>query len=181
MGCEGFGTVYLVQSDSLGDVAIKEVESLTDKMDRKSFINEPDKIQLARQLADGMSYLHDIDIMYRNLYTADILIYKDVKISDFGLPKNLNTMAVTTTSKDFYRVIPFIDPCILENKTKVPISISHSKLFKVHEKPIIGIHVQYITIYLKCWDYKPDKCPSMTKNFQQLNSLELDPKYDDTA
>ncbi|CAG8759246.1 12433_t:CDS:1, partial [Ambispora leptoticha] len=48
-------------------------------------------------------------------HTLNILIHdKNVKISDFGLSKNLNS-TVATSSKGFYGVIPFIDPRKLEN------------------------------------------------------------------
>ncbi|CAG8702801.1 13910_t:CDS:2, partial [Racocetra fulgida] len=84
----GFGTVYRANSLSLGYVAIKEVDSERDEKAQKIFRNE---------------------------HTLNILIHDgNIKISDFGLSKNLNSIA--TSSKGFYGVIPFIDPCKLQDQ-----------------------------------------------------------------
>ncbi|CAG8747865.1 30975_t:CDS:2, partial [Racocetra persica] len=122
---------YHAESISLGHPAIKLAQSETDEKAQKEtyylvmeYANNgnlreylrnnklewPEKIPLTSQIAEGMFYLHKIDIIHRDLHTANILIHnEDVKISDFGFSKNLNTTAVTS-SKELYGVIPFIDP-----------------------------------------------------------------------
>ncbi|KAF0408743.1 kinase-like protein [Gigaspora margarita] len=170
----------------------------------------PKKIQLAGQIAEGMSYLHSIDITHRDLHTSNILIHDgNIKISDFGNSKYLNSIAATS-SKEFCGVIPFIDPRKLENpkypydkKSDVysigvlmweissdgqpqfsqngdnnPIGLLLGITRGSREKPIAGTPKQYIDLYLKCWGYEPNERPSMAEILQQLNSLELDPKYD---
>ncbi|CAG8615377.1 807_t:CDS:2, partial [Cetraspora pellucida] len=176
---------------------------------RKNKLEWPEKIQLARQIAEGMSYLHDIDITHRDLHTANILIHKkEIKISDFGFSKNLNT--ATVTNSKLCGIFPFIDPCKLndlkyryDKKSDVysigvlmweissngtvpfdnqgydpslPLKIIQGS----REKPILGTPIQYIDLYSKCWDHEPNKRPSMSEIFQQLNFLKLDPKYDGT-
>ncbi|CAG8611410.1 13654_t:CDS:2 [Cetraspora pellucida] len=50
----------------------------------------------------------------------------------------------------------------------------------LREKPILGTPIQYIDLYSKCWDHEPNKRPSMSEIFEQLNFLKLDPRYDGT-
>ncbi|CAG8784696.1 4035_t:CDS:1, partial [Racocetra fulgida] len=45
------------------------------------------------------------------------------------------------------------------------------------EEPVTGTPTQYINLYSKCWDDEPNNRPLMMQIVQQLNSLELDPKY----
>ncbi|CAG8552462.1 7379_t:CDS:2 [Dentiscutata heterogama] len=141
----------------------------------------PEKIRLASQIAEGMSYLHSIDITHRNLHTANILIHKnDIKISDFGFSKTLNSIAIR--SNKVCGAIPFIDPHILKIKI---IHCSDDDLLQriiygLREEPITGIPARYIILYSRCWDYEQNKRPSMFQIFQQLNSLELSPKYEES-
>ncbi|CAG8601094.1 11211_t:CDS:2 [Cetraspora pellucida] len=210
LGRGGSETVYLAKSNSLGYAAIKEVESETDEKAQKLFINEQkqlsrsnhkriikfygisfDKKEKTHYLvmeyadnAEGISYLHDIDITHHDLHTVNILIHKrEVKISDFGFSKNLNTAAVTDSK--LYELIPFVDPCKLNDlnsfsnqgyDASFPLKIIQG----LRENPIPGTPVQYIDLYSKCWNYEPNKCPSMLEIVQQLNFLELDPKYDNS-
>ncbi|KAF0515416.1 kinase-like protein [Gigaspora margarita] len=150
----------------------------------------PEKIRLAKQITEGMSYLHDLDIIHY------------VKISDFS--KNLNSIATSIG------IIPFIDPqklkdsrYLYDRKSDIysigvimwEISSNVSAPFRQkdrlndlrssiingsREEPITRTPARYIILYSKCWNNEPCKRPPMKQNFQQLNSLELDPKYDGT-
>ncbi|CAG8759929.1 25563_t:CDS:2 [Gigaspora margarita] len=151
-------------------VAIKEIDSETDEKAQKIFRNELKQldrsshvriinfygISLAGQIAEGMSYLHSIDITHRDLHTSNILIHDgNIKISDFGNSKYLNSI-VATSSKEFCGVIPFIDPRKLENPNDGQPPFSQND----DNNPIgllLGITREIL---------------------QQLNSLEFDPKYD---
>ncbi|RIB25449.1 kinase-like domain-containing protein [Gigaspora rosea] len=185
LGRGAFGTVYRSESRSLGYVAIKEIDSETDEKAQKIFRNEekthylvmefanngtlrkylqnnklewPKKIQLACQIAEGMTYLHSIDITHRDLVDSN-------------------------ERKGFFGVIPFIDPQKLGNpeysydkKSDVyiigvlmweissngqdPFKQSHNYdpllalriIQGSREKPISGTTKQYIDLYSKCWD-----------------------------
>ncbi|KAF0478668.1 kinase-like protein [Gigaspora margarita] len=176
---------------------------------QKNKLEWPEKIHLASQISEGMSYLHSIEIIHCDLHTSNILIHDgNAKISDFGTSKNLDSIAVTS-SKEFCGVIPFVDPRIFEDseyqydkKSDVysigvllweissngqpPFSRGNDndrigialKIVKgLRERPIAGTPKQYIDLYENCWEYEPNERPPMIQIFQQLNSLELDPKF----
>ncbi|KAF0558602.1 kinase-like protein [Gigaspora margarita] len=170
---------------------------------QKNKVEWPEKIQLASQISKGMYYLHRIGIIHRNLHTSNILIHnRNVKISDFGISKNLDSIAATSSKKP-YGVIPFIDPCKLEDpgypydkRSDVysigvllwEISSNGQPPFDqnyvydlplriiqgLRENPIEGTPERYINLYSNCWDYEPDKRPLTIQILQQLNYL--DPK-----
>ncbi|CAG8778679.1 4210_t:CDS:2, partial [Dentiscutata heterogama] len=78
----------------------------------KNEIKWPEKVQLASQIAEGMSYIHSLNIIHCNLHTLNILIHnRNVKISDFKLSKNLNCISAANNEKNL-GVIPFVDPRI---------------------------------------------------------------------
>ncbi|KAF0501371.1 kinase-like protein [Gigaspora margarita] len=175
---------------------------------RKNELEWPEKIRLTRQIAEGISYLHEIDITHRDLHTSNILIHnKNVKISDFGFSKKLNSIAII--SSKFYGAIPFIDPCKLEDQNypydkksdvysfgmlmweissngRVPFNQGYDPYLPLRiiqglrEKPITVTPRQYIDLYSKCWDHEPKKRPLMEQISPQLISLQLEPKYDAT-
>ncbi|RIB06692.1 kinase-like domain-containing protein [Gigaspora rosea] len=179
---------------------------------KKNNLEWPEKIRLASQIAEGMSYLHNIDIIHRDLTTENILIHNEnAKISDFGLSRNLLSMAANSHN-DVVGKIPFIDSRKLEvgenylygkksdtysmgvlmweissngrppfSDDKNPVSLMKKIIKKSREAPVPGTPYQYIDLYSKCWDHEPDKRPSMKQILDQLNSLEVNPKYDDCS
>ncbi|CAG8746582.1 15567_t:CDS:2, partial [Racocetra persica] len=247
----GFGIVFRVKCESLGDVVIKEVaDTDVDEQNRKIFINELkqhsranhpriiqfhgitmdkdeeihflaleyanngnlrqylkelkpgwlEKIRLTTQIAEGMCYLHSINIIHRDL--------KDIKISDFGFSRKLDCM-MNTNSKHLYGVIPFVDPQKLKNfqykcdqksdiysigvlmwevssDGQIPFAqenystLAISIIQGLREKPVSGTPMHYISLYSGCWNNEPHKRPSVVEIFRQLETLELDPKYKDT-
>ncbi|CAB5360957.1 unnamed protein product [Rhizophagus irregularis] len=75
-----------------------------------------ERIRLATQIAEGLCYLHDkLNIAHRDLHTKNILVNDgDIKISDFGLSKNLDS--IDTSDNKIVGIIPFIDPQKLNDK-----------------------------------------------------------------
>ncbi|CAG8687281.1 13924_t:CDS:2, partial [Cetraspora pellucida] len=149
----------------------------------------------------------DMEI-FLNEHTANILIYKgDIKISDFGFSRKLDSM-IKTKSENFYGVVPFVDPKKLDNfKHKcdkksdvysfgvlmweisndgcIPFALETSSTLAANiigglrETPVSGTPMYYVNLYVDCWNKEPDKRPSMEEVFRKLKSksLELDPKY----
>ncbi|RIB08786.1 kinase-like domain-containing protein [Gigaspora rosea] len=114
-----------------------------------------------------------------------------------------------TSSKGLYGVIPFIDPRKLQDQKypydkksdvystgvliweissngRLPFEQNSDFCLPINiingsrEDPVTGTPKQYIDLYSKCWDYEPNKRPSMSEIIHQLSSLKLDPKYDGT-
>ncbi|KAF0502373.1 kinase-like protein [Gigaspora margarita] len=58
-----------------------------------------DKLRIAKEIAFGLSFLHNYDIIHRDLHSKNILINQSQpKIADFGLSKQMNEMSMTSNS-----------------------------------------------------------------------------------
>ncbi|CAB4393251.1 unnamed protein product [Rhizophagus irregularis] len=145
----------------------------------------------ALQLANAVGYLHDNDIVHRDLHSGNILIHqKSIKLADFGLSKK-----VTETSSFTSRicgVIPYVDPKRLNDqnyklnkKSDVysvgvllwqissghkPFSgegIEHDANFSLslvngkREKVIDGTPDKYRDLYTECWKNESNERPNM--------------------
>ncbi|CAG8733377.1 10568_t:CDS:2, partial [Cetraspora pellucida] len=61
-------------------------------------LNWDDKLDLARQLIDAISFLHSHDIIHRDLHPDNVLIHsKIVKLSDFGNSKFIADPSIQLT------------------------------------------------------------------------------------
>ncbi|KAF0442319.1 kinase-like protein [Gigaspora margarita] len=85
------------------------------------------KIDIARQIVCGLFFLHENEILHRDLHTKNVVIKKSDEsfksgiraiITDFGLSKVLPRNS--TSNQLIGGVIPFIDPKILNNKELKP-------------------------------------------------------------
>ncbi|CAI2172466.1 18843_t:CDS:2 [Funneliformis geosporum] len=68
------------------------------------------KKMIAFQIAEGLNYLHNENILHRDLHSKNIVIHDgNAKITDFGLSKNMNSKYSTIHIGTFGR-IPYVDP-----------------------------------------------------------------------
>ncbi|GBB85704.1 hypothetical protein RclHR1_12190008 [Rhizophagus clarus] len=78
-------------------------------------LNWNDKYQLSLQLASAVAFLHECEIIHRDLHADNVLVHqKKIKLADFGLSKKI-AKASSNTSKIF-GVIPFVDPKSLNDQ-----------------------------------------------------------------
>ncbi|KAF0403896.1 kinase-like protein [Gigaspora margarita] len=158
-----------------------------------------DKLRMAREISDGLEFLHNNDIIHRDLHSKNILVHDEkLLISDFGLSKDETSK---TSSASVHGMQAYIDPQCLENvsykrskksdiysfgvilweissgrlpfqslpKTPYAIIIHVSKGGR--EKPVEGTPDSYIQLYKKCWNDDPNKRPELEEIQENLLDL----------
>ncbi|RIA78715.1 kinase-like domain-containing protein, partial [Glomus cerebriforme] len=160
-----------------------------------------ERVRLAIQIAEGLLYLHEeLNIAHRDLHTKNILINNgDIKISDFGLSKNLDSKM--SSKNNLYGILPFIDPYKLKNMkfelnkrsdiyslgmvlweiSSCRMPFPHLKneevclffyiLNGLKEEFIRGTPMGYLDIYTNCWHSDPDSRPLIDQVLFQLKSV----------
>ncbi|GBC43732.2 kinase-like domain-containing protein [Rhizophagus irregularis DAOM 181602=DAOM 197198] len=153
----------------------------------------------ASQLANAIAFLHDNNIIHRDLHANNILIHqKTIKLADFGLSKEASKE--TSNSSQIFGVIPYIDPkrFIIEKykltkKSDVysigvlfwQISSGHQPFYDVdynimlsleitngkREEIIKDTPVEYSNLYTDCWKDEPDDRPNIRQVISILDQL----------
>jgi len=74
--------------------------------ERKECDNLMERLKITLQLSDAMTYLHSMNIIYRDLKPANIGFNKigQLKLFDFGLSKELKRTAATTKNGNLYKL-----------------------------------------------------------------------------
>ncbi|EXX68456.1 uncharacterized protein OCT59_028595 [Rhizophagus irregularis] len=159
-----------------------------------------DKYQLASQLASAVEFLHEEDIIHRDLHGNNILIHqKSIKLADFGLSKKIVEASSSDASK-ILGAIPYIDPkkfndqnYELKKNSDVysigvllwQISSGYKPFYKVdhganlilsilngkREEIIDGTSDKYSNLYTECWRDEPNKRPNIQEIVSTLESL----------
>ncbi|KAF0521653.1 kinase-like protein [Gigaspora margarita] len=76
-----------------------------------------DKLSIAKEIAHGLLFLHENNIIHRDLHSKNILIHEGKpKITDFGLSKQINETSKTSTA---FGMPAFIEPqCLIKKGYK---------------------------------------------------------------
>ncbi|POG70977.1 kinase-like domain-containing protein [Rhizophagus irregularis DAOM 181602=DAOM 197198] len=167
-----------------------------------------ERVRLAIQIVEGLRHLHEIlNVAHRDLHTKNILMNDgNIKISDFGLSKNLNS--TMSSNNKFFGMIPFIDPqklnhgkkYVLDKKSDIyslgmvlwEISSCQTPFYGedlaclslkicqgLKEKSVKGTPMEYKHIYTSCWETKPNSRPLIEEVLSRLSSMSLNPVFED--
>ncbi|RIB15060.1 kinase-like domain-containing protein [Gigaspora rosea] len=157
-----------------------------------------DKLRIAKEIAFGITFLHEQDIIHRDFHILNILVHKrKMKIADFGLstygansnstnyeiagiptfidPQALNDSNYVLTKKsDNYGlgvILWVISSCRMpfENIPKQEI-IFHILQGK-REKAIENTPLEYINLYKRCWEDDPESRPNSNKILEDLEHI----------
>jgi serine/threonine protein kinase len=130
----------------------------------------------------------------------------NVKISDFGLSKNLNS--TLSSNNKFFGMIPFIDPqklnhgkkYILDKRSDIyslgmvlwEVSSCRTPFYEedlaclslkicqgLKERSVKGTPMEYIQIYTSCWEVEPNSRPLIEEVLSRLESMSLEPVFEE--
>ncbi|PKC14591.1 kinase-like protein [Rhizophagus irregularis] len=157
-----------------------------------------DKKRLAFQIADGLNYLHNENVLHRDLHSKNIVIHENnAKIIDFGISKIQNQSSAYIGN---FGNIVYVEPKrILDSKfpyTKSSDIYSFGVLIweissgcppfkncvteneKValicagkRETPIPETPKEYEELYIKCWDQEPKQRPIISKVLEEFEKM----------
>ncbi|RIB09548.1 hypothetical protein C2G38_2208620 [Gigaspora rosea] len=157
-------------------------------------------IKIAMEITLGLKYLHDKDIIHRDLHSNNILIDDDkAMIADFGISKQLND--TNNSISEIMGVPAYIDPRCIDSNEKpdkksdifslgmlfweltsgTPPFHGYSKRavgFKIWEKDRVEVvdntPLDYVSLYKMCYSLEPDKRPTLDTILNKLNRLSVE-------
>ncbi|CAB5368051.1 unnamed protein product [Rhizophagus irregularis] len=151
-----------------------------------------DKKKLAFQIADGLNYLHNEDVLHRDLHSKNIVIHDgNAKITDFGISKIQNSQKSTAYIGNF-GIIAYMEPkrildrnfpytkssdiysfgvLMWEISSGCPPFKSSDNIITLglainsgtRETTISGTPEEYKELYKKCWKQEPEQRPAISE------------------
>ncbi|CAG8482264.1 23314_t:CDS:10 [Cetraspora pellucida] len=147
-----------------------------------------DKLTMAKEIAEGLRYLHTNNIVHGNLNSRNVMfIQQKLKLTDFGI-----THTVVSTSPNPFnniRKISYTDPQILtvyflhtqksdiyslgvlfwelscgrtpfsERRNPPAHDLANAIIKGLRELPTKDVPIDYLKLYTLCWDMDPEKRP----------------------
>ncbi|CAB5342275.1 unnamed protein product [Rhizophagus irregularis] len=132
-----------------------------------------DKKRLAFQIADGLNYLHNENVLHRDLHSKNIVIHENnAKIIDFGISKIQNQSSAYIDIYSFGVLMweissgcsPFED-CLTKNE-KVALICAGKREIPIPETP-----KEYEELYIKCWDQEPKQRPTISEVLKEFEKM----------
>ncbi|RIB13260.1 kinase-like domain-containing protein [Gigaspora rosea] len=166
-----------------------------------------DKLRMAREISDGLEFLHKYDIIHRNIHSRNILVHDGkLLIADFGLSKDETSKP---SSASVHGVSAYIDPQCFKGESykrskksdiysfgvilweissgRPPFQSINPYGIIIHvsqggrEKPVEGTPDSYIQLYKRCWNDDPNQRPELEEIQESLLDLSGNENFDTTS
>ncbi|KAF0555160.1 kinase-like protein [Gigaspora margarita] len=143
-------------------------------MKNKSILQLREKIILNKSIAKGLEYLHNKDIIHRDLHSKNVLIHNGSPLlADFGLSKSLLEKNEGHIS-EVRGIQAYVDPRLLE-KTSNP-KYTHTKLSDIYSYGVLMWEIYacrppFHDTYEKCWDHNPSYRPKISEILNDLDKI----------
>ncbi|CAG8497333.1 1161_t:CDS:2, partial [Diversispora eburnea] len=125
------------------------------------------KINMAKDLASGLQFIHQANIIHRNLNPNNIFVHKGrLLIADFELSKSLDSDSDSMVDGE----VVYADPEYLRNPKEYNRNKT-SDIYSLGEAPIHGTPLDYINIYSSAWVHNPSQRPTIKNICKSLENI----------